>query len=131
MRYLSLKQLVKYSHTPLAVLAPTYRLNNPFVQHLTPLIICLSQAFPRPRIMARIQDIRIHAPLVYAEGVIFIVVCSLMVFLRVYARRITKSSLGMDDLTIVLGLVSFASCNMHLGSPFSPESLRSSSLQCR
>jgi len=55
--------------------------------------------------MARIQDIRVHAPLVYAEGIIFIIVCSVMVFLRFYARRITKSTLGLDDLFIGIALI--------------------------
>jgi hypothetical protein len=64
--------------------------------------------------MARIQDIRIHAPLVYAEGVIFIFVCSVMVFLRFYARKVTGSSLGLDDLTIGIALVSIVCQNVNL-----------------
>lgn len=53
-----------------------------------------------------IQDTRVHAPLVYAEGVILIVVCSVMVFLRFYARRVSGSSLGLDDAAIAVALVS-------------------------
>ena len=56
--------------------------------------------------MGGIQDIRVHAPLVYAEGAILMFVCSLMVFLRFYARRISGSSYGLDDLAIIGALVS-------------------------
>lgn len=55
--------------------------------------------------MARIEDIRIHAPLVYAEGIILMIVCSLMVFLRFYARKITGSHPGLDDIAIAIALV--------------------------
>ena len=56
--------------------------------------------------MTAIEDLKVHAPLVIAEGAILIVVCSFMVSLRFYARRISGSSLGLDDCTIALALVS-------------------------
>lgn len=55
--------------------------------------------------MAGIQDIRVHAPLVIAEGATLIFVCSVMVILRFYARRKSGSSLGLDDLAIALALL--------------------------
>jgi len=56
--------------------------------------------------MAAVQDLRVHAPLVIAEGAILIFVCSVMVFLRFYARRISGSNLGLDDCAIAAALVS-------------------------
>jgi hypothetical protein len=56
--------------------------------------------------MLALQDLRVHAPLVIAEGTILIFVCSVMVFLRFYARRISGSSLGLDDCAIAAALVS-------------------------
>ena len=64
--------------------------------------------------MPAIQDIRIHAPLVIAEGAILIPVCSVMVFLRFYARRITGSSLGLDDFAIAAALVSLCCHGIYL-----------------
>ena len=61
--------------------------------------------------MPAIQDLRVHASLVIAEGVILIFVCSVMVFLRFYARRISGSSLGLDDCAIATALVSL-SCHL-------------------
>ncbi|KAK4693232.1 hypothetical protein P7C71_g4129, partial [Lecanoromycetidae sp. Uapishka_2] len=54
--------------------------------------------------MARIQDLRVHAPLVIAECAILIFVCSVMVFLRFYARKTSGSSLGLDDCAIAAAL---------------------------
>ena len=62
--------------------------------------------------MARIQDLRVHAPLVIAEGAILIFVCSVMVFLRFYARKVSGSSLGLDDCAIAAALVSLSCRNM-------------------
>ena len=59
--------------------------------------------------MTAIQDLKVHAPLVIAEGAVLIFVCSVMVSLRFYARRISGSSLGLDDCTIALALVSLRS----------------------
>ena len=59
--------------------------------------------------MTAIQDLKVHAPLVVAEGAILIFVCSVMVSLRFYARRVSGSSLGLDDCTIALALVSLQS----------------------
>ena len=59
--------------------------------------------------MTAIQDLKVHAPLVIAEGAVLIFVCSIMVFLRFYARKISGSSLGLDDCTIALALVSLKS----------------------
>ena len=59
--------------------------------------------------MTAIQDIRVHAPLVIAEGAILIFVCSEMVFLRFYARKVSGSSLGLDDLAVAAALVSLNS----------------------
>ena len=56
--------------------------------------------------MPTVQDLRVHAPLVIAEGVILIFICSVMVFLRFYTRRISRSSLGLDDFAIAAALVS-------------------------
>ena len=56
--------------------------------------------------MPAIQDLRVHAPVVIAEGAILIPVCTMMVFLRFYARRVSGSSFGMDDLAIAAALVS-------------------------
>lgn len=64
--------------------------------------------------MTAIQDVRVHAPLVLAEGAILIFVCSVMVFLRFYARQIAGSSLGLDDWAIAAALVSLDSHNMNL-----------------
>ncbi|CAF9943701.1 MAG: hypothetical protein ALECFALPRED_000975 [Alectoria fallacina] len=55
--------------------------------------------------MTAIQDVRVHAPLVLAEGAILIFVCSVMVFLRFYARQIAGSSLGLDDWAIAAALL--------------------------
>ncbi|KAM0796353.1 hypothetical protein BDR22DRAFT_812102 [Usnea florida] len=55
--------------------------------------------------MTAIQDIRVHAPLVIAEGAILIFVCSAMVFLRFYARNVSGSSLGSDDLAVAAALL--------------------------
>ncbi len=62
--------------------------------------------------MPSVQDLRVHAPLVIAEGVILIVVCSIMVLLRFYARRISGSSVGLDDFAIAAALVSLGCQNM-------------------
>ena len=59
--------------------------------------------------MTAIEDIRVHAPLVIAEGAILIFVCSAMVFLRFYARKVSGSSLGLDDLAVAAALVSLGS----------------------
>ena len=56
--------------------------------------------------MPALQDARVSAPLVIAEAVCFIVVCSAMVSLRYYARRVSGSSIGLDDIFITLALVS-------------------------
>lgn len=66
--------------------------------------------------MTAIQDLRVHAPLVIAEGAILIPVCSVMVFLRFYARRVSGSSLGLDDLAIAAALVSLSYRDMHSSS---------------
>lgn len=58
--------------------------------------------------MPSVQDLRVHAPLVIAEGAVLIFVCPIMVFLRFYARRISGSSLGLDDLAIAAALVSLS-----------------------
>ena len=59
-------------------------------------------------IMPSVQDLRVHGPLVISEGSILIFICSVMVFLRFYARRISGSSLGLDDLAIAAALVSLS-----------------------
>lgn len=64
--------------------------------------------------MTAIQDLKVHAPLVIAEGAILIFVCTIMVLLRFYARRISGSSLGLDDCTIALALVSLPSIDPSL-----------------
>ena len=64
--------------------------------------------------MTAIQDLKVHAPLVIAEGAILIFVCSIMVLLRFYARRVSGSSLGLDDCTIALALVSLPSIHQPL-----------------
>ena len=62
--------------------------------------------------MPSIQDLRVHAPLVIVEGAILIPVCSVMVFLRFYARKISGSSYGLDDCAIAAALVSLSCQNM-------------------
>ena len=62
--------------------------------------------------MPAIQDLRVHAPLVIAEGAILIFVCSVMGFLRFYVRRISGSSYGLDDCAIAAALVSLGCQNM-------------------
>ena len=64
--------------------------------------------------MTAIQDLKVHAPLVIAEGAVLIFVCSIMVSLRFYARRISGSSLGLDDCTIAIALVSLQSNDQSL-----------------
>ena len=61
--------------------------------------------------MAAIQNLRVHGPLVIAEGAILVFVCSVMVFLRFYARRISGSSLRLDDCAIAAALVSLSCPN--------------------
>ena len=58
--------------------------------------------------MPGIQDIKVSAPLVIAEGACFLVVCSGMVAARFYARRVTGSNLGLDDFAVASALVSIA-----------------------
>ncbi|KAI9699154.1 MAG: hypothetical protein M1820_007233 [Bogoriella megaspora] len=55
--------------------------------------------------MTKIQDLRVNAGLVYAEGVCFIIVCSLMVSLQFYARKVSGSHLGLDDYAAGLALL--------------------------
>lgn len=56
--------------------------------------------------MPAIQDARVHAPVVIAEGAILIPVCTIMVLLCFYARRTSGSSFGIDDFAIAAALVS-------------------------
>lgn len=51
-------------------------------------------------------DLHIHANLAIATGAVFIPVCSCCVGLRVYARRLHRVSLGADDWTVMIALVS-------------------------
>lgn len=74
--------------------------------------------------MTAIQDLRVHAPLVIAEGVILIFVCSVMVFLRFYARKISGSSLGLDDFAIAAALVSLIGQKMNCFSQNLPYTVR-------
>ncbi len=67
-------------------------------------------------VMPSVQDLQVHAPLVIAEGAILIVVCSVLVLLRFYARRISRSGVGLDDFAIAAALVSLSCQNMGVHS---------------
>ena len=53
-----------------------------------------------------VQDMRVHAPLVIASGAVFLPLCSFMVALRFWARRLQDSRYAMDDWCVLGALVS-------------------------
>ena len=75
---------------------------------------CITKSLLELSIMGGIQDARVHAPVVFAEGACLIFVCSLMVSLRFYARRVSGSSLGLDDGAAAAALVSLSGLNPNL-----------------
>lgn len=61
-----------------------------------------------------VGELRAQINGVYALSIIFLILCSATMTLRVYVRALMLKNFGLDDWLLVLTLVSYSGCYVHI-----------------